>query len=71
MKEKPRMMHLNEKVLYVPFKIYEERLGKCENCYAYREEERKCVIINEPITARARTKAGSCPMGFWSSHYGN
>jgi hypothetical protein len=71
MKNKPRMMHHNEKVILVPFSKYEERIGICENCYARNTENNFCKIINEPYTSRARIKSGTCPQGFWSSYYGN
>lgn len=71
MKNKPRMMHHNEKVILVPFQKYEERINICETCYARDSEHNVCKITSEPYTARARMKAGACPQGFWTSYYGN
>jgi hypothetical protein len=71
MKNKPRIMHHNEKVILVPITKYAERLEICDTCYARKEGTQVCKIINEPYTARARLKMGSCPQGFWSSYYGN
>lgn len=71
MNKRPRLMHLDEKVLHVPFEVYEERNNICKKCYAFQETDSKCKIIGEPITARSRMKSGSCPMGFWSSYYGS
>jgi hypothetical protein len=70
--KKPRRMHLDERILRVPMKIYEERLEICKSCYAYDNAgEGVCKVINLPITAKAALKSGSCPMGFWSSNYDN
>lgn len=69
MKEKPILRHMNEKILLAPFRIYEERNSICRECYAYSNET--CKVSGEPITARSRMKSGACPMGFWSSHYGD
>ena len=71
MNKKPRRMHLDERVLRVPLKIYEERMEICKNCYAYDKDGGACKIINVPATARCSLKSGSCPMGFWTSYYGN
>ena len=70
--KKPRQMHLNEKILRVPMKLYEERLGICKTCCAYDNAGAGvCKIINIPVTAKCALKSGACPMGFWSSNYDN
>lgn len=69
--KKPRLMHFNEKVLLVPFRIYEERTEICKTCYAYEEKNGFCKILNQPASARTRVKSGACPMGFWSTYYGD
>lgn len=69
--KKPRLTHLNEKILMVPFRIYEERSKICSQCYAYNEPDGVCKITGAPASSRTRMKAGSCPMGFWSSYYGD
>jgi len=72
--KKPRRMHLNEKILRVPTKLYEERLAICKTCYAFDgagETGGTCKIINVPVTAKCALKSGACPMGFWSSNYDN
>ena len=70
--KKPRRMHLDERVLRVPMKLYEERLGICKSCYAYDNAGAGvCKIINLPVSAKCGLKSGACPMGFWSSNYDN
>jgi hypothetical protein len=70
--KKPRRMHLDEKVLRVSMKIYEERLEMCKTCYAYDDAGGgTCKIINVPVISRCSLKSGACPMGFWSSNYDN
>lgn len=69
MKNKPRLSHFNQKVIEVNMEKYEQRLKICETCYA--RDKNICKIINEPYTARASIKSGSCPQGFWTSYYGN
>ncbi len=72
MNKKPRRMHLDERVLRVPLKIYDERIAICKNCYAYGKDDNGiCKINGVPVTATCALKAGSCPMGFWSSYYGS
>lgn len=70
MNKKPRRMHLDERVLRVSMKIYEQRVSICKNCYAYDStDEGKCKINGGSVPAKCSLKAGSCPMGFWSSNY--
>lgn len=71
MKTKPRLTHHNERVILVPYYKYEERISICKECYACDSETSFCKVTNEPYTARAKMKSGACPMGFWSSYYGN
>jgi hypothetical protein len=71
---KPRRMHLDEKILRVPMKIYEERIATCKTCYAYDDTGDGiaiCKVIKVPVIAKCALKAGACPMGFWSSNYDN
>ena len=68
--KKPRHMHLDERVLRVSMKVYDDRMAICKNCYAVDlSGEGKCKISGAPISAKCGLKAGSCPMGFWSSNY--
>lgn len=72
MNKKPRRMHLDERVLRVPLRIYDERIKVCKDCYAYTNDEGgTCKVNGTPVTAKCALKAGSCPMGFWSSYYGS
>lgn len=71
MNKKPRQTHLNERILHVPFEIYEARTAICKECYAYQADGGVCKIVNSAIASKTLAKAGSCPMGFWSSHYGS
>ncbi len=68
--KKPRMMHLDERVLRVSMKVYDERMAMCKSCYAYDSKNNgTCKIAGTPVSAKCGLKAGSCPMGFWSSNY--
>jgi hypothetical protein len=70
--KKPRRMHLDEKILRVPMKLYEERIELCKSCYAYDNTGAgACKIINVPVVSICALKSGACPMGFWSSNYDN
>lgn len=70
MNKKPRRMHLDERVLRVSMKIYDERMTICKNCYAYDENHGgMCKVNSTSITAKCALKAGACPMGFWTSNY--
>lgn len=69
--EKPRYTHMNEKkVLMVPKYKYDERLDICTQCFSY--DDGICKQSSEaPCTLLARDKAAMCPLGFWSSYYGD
>lgn len=69
--KKPRRTHLDERVLRVPLAIYDERMSMCKKCYAYQEKGSVCKIINLPVSAKTVLKSGACPMGFWTSYYGD
>lgn len=69
MADKPRLVHMNEKVLEVKFEVYEQRLEKCKNCYAADTEHKVCKILNTPYQGRCRLKAAYCPQSFWTSNY--
>lgn len=70
MNKKPRQMHLDERILRVSMQIYEQRIEICKNCYAYDDrDEGICKIVSTPVSSKCALKAGSCPQGFWSSHY--
>ncbi len=72
MNKKPRRMHLDERVLRVPIKIYDERIAICKNCYAYNSDQGgMCKVVGASVSAKCALKAGACPMGFWSSYYGS
>lgn len=71
MENKPRRMHLDERILKVPFRIYEQRIAICKKCYAFNSDGDVCKIVNIPVATRTTLKSGSCPMGFWSSYYGD
>lgn len=68
--KKPRMTHLDENVLNVPFEKYLERKKICNKCYAYDKELGLCKITKIQIGSAMRQKSASCPLGFWSSYYG-
>ena len=69
MKTKPRLVHLDEKILSVKYSIYEERLNICNNCYANMDGN--CSIQHVHVTQKVKLKASSCPQGFWTSNYDN
>jgi hypothetical protein len=69
---KPRFTHLDEnKVLHVPFHKYEERHETCKQCYAYDKETGHCKINTAPVSVMIKFKSSNCPLGFWSSYYGD
>ncbi len=71
-KKPPRRMHLDERILRVPMKIYDERMAICKKCYAYSTEQGGfCKVVETSCSAKCALKAGACPMGFWSSYYGS
>lgn len=68
-KTKPRLTHLDEKILHVPFEKYLERKQICAECYAYSKEG-ICKVTNVNIHVANKQKSSSCPLGFWSTFYG-
>ena len=71
MEHKPKLKHMNERILMVPFNIYEERLDKCNKCYAADKEIGTCKVNGSTFIANVRMRYAMCPMGFWSSYYGS
>jgi hypothetical protein len=71
-KSKPRLTHLDErKVLQVPFYKYEERVGICKQCFAYRHKDEMCDVNNSPTVVTCKQKSMYCPLGYWSAYYGS
>jgi protein-arginine kinase activator protein McsA len=68
-KTKPRLTHLDEKVLQVPFEKYTERKKICSECYAYKSDG-ICDITKININIVSKLKSSGCPLGFWSTYYG-
>jgi len=56
-----------EKVLFVSYDVYKERITICKGCEKYEEFENRCKECGCYIPAKAKIILDSCPLNKWTA----